>query len=195
MTTTRNFLPPLFPCPRLTGEVASPFSSCVGLGRGELLVSAHPTVQLLHARLALRHLPLPPPLRFFLILLPQRELEEDLDRGARRPRTAPQREELRQPRNRPWLPPEGVEGPVALARSSPRAPPPLLPALAIFCPPGAAWCCDSARAMATLRRSCRQNCLSRRSFRLRAAPACSPLTCYHMKVPKKGQHKRGDTSQ
>ena len=37
--------------------------------------------------------------------------------------------------------------------------------------PWAVWCCCiSARATATLRRSCRKNCLSRRSRRLRAAP-------------------------
>ena len=47
--------------------------------------------------------------------------------------------------------------------------PPLL--LAIVGLRGAVWCVNSARAIATLRRSWRRNCLSRRSRRLRAAPA------------------------
>ena len=54
------------------------------------------------------------------------------------------------------------------------------PALAILCPRGAAWCVDSARAMATLRRSCRKNCLRRRSRRLLAVPASSAIRADHM---------------
>ena len=60
-----------------------------------------------------------------------------------------------------------------------------LPALAVFCPRGAAWCVDSARAIATLRRSCRSHCLSRRCRLRMAAPACSPLNCDHMKAQQK----------
>ena len=73
----------------------------------------------------------------------------------------------RRERSAAHLPPAGVEDPIASARSSPRAP--LLPALAIICPRGAVWRENSAKAFATLRRSWRKNCLSRRSRRLRAA--------------------------
>ena len=59
----------------------------------------------------------------------------------------------------------GVEGSVALARSSPRAP---LARPWPSCPRGAVRCVNAARAIATLRRSWRKNCLSRRSRRLRA---------------------------
>ena len=44
---------------------------------------------------------------------------------------------------------------------------------------------SSARAIATLRRSCRSNCLSRRCRLLMAAPACSAIEAVHMKVQKK----------
>ena len=48
------------------------------------------------------------------------------------------------------------------------------PALAFFCPLGAAWWLHSARAIVTLRRSCRSHCLSPRSRRLRTVLSCSP---------------------
>ena len=51
--------------------------------------------------------------------------------------------------------------------ASPRTHP---PALAVFCRRRAAWCVDSARAIATLRRSCRSHCLSRRCRLRMAAP-------------------------
>ena len=64
--------------------------------------------------------------------------------------------------------------------SSSRASP---PALAFVCPRGAAWWFVSARAIATLRRSCRSHCLSRRCRLLMAA--CSAIEAVHMKVQKK----------
>ena len=69
----------------------------------------------------------------------------------------------------PCLPPWGEESSGQWRCSSRTHPPPL----AVLCPRGTAWCVDSARAMATLIRSCRKNCLSRRSRRLRAALALS----------------------
>ena len=47
--------------------------------------------------------------------------------------------------------------------------PPSFLALAILCPHAVVWCCNSAKAIATLRHSCRSHCLCRRC-RLLAAP-------------------------
>ena len=58
------------------------------------------------------------------------------------------------------------------------------PALAFVCPRGAAWWLVSARAIATLRRSCRSHCLRRRCRLVMAAPACSPWACDHIKALK-----------
>ena len=72
---------------------------------------------------------------------------------------------------------------------------PSTPALAIFCPRGAAWWLLSAGAMATLIRAYRKYARRRRSLRLLAAPACSANEAVHLKsiihdrsLRKPGQH-------
>ena len=82
-STRKFFLLPLFLSPRLSGEVASPRAPCIGLSWIKLFVSHHPAVKLLHARLVLRHLPLPPPLLLLLLLLQLEVLgQEEGDGGA-----------------------------------------------------------------------------------------------------------------
>ena len=54
-------------------------------------------------------------------------------------------------------------------------------ALAIIGYSGAVWCCNSARAIATLRRSCRRNCLRRRCRLRAAAVALASRTDANMK--------------
>ena len=56
-------------CSPQRSAVAGPPAPCAGLGPGDLLNRNHPAVESLHARLALRHLPLPPPLLLLLLLL------------------------------------------------------------------------------------------------------------------------------
>ena len=51
---------------------------------------------------------------------------------------------------------------------------PHTPALAVLCPRGAVWCVASARAIATVIRSCRSHERSRRCRRLIAAPVTLP---------------------
>ena len=106
------------------------------------------------------------------------------------PDTAKSRSGRKPPSSRSWyrVPGSwevGASGtwPCALPRTHP-------PALAVFCPRRAAWCVDSARAIATLRRSCRSHCLSRRCRLRMAAPHPLPTSMINS---VKAQEKKAPT--
>ena len=89
------------------------------------------------------------------------------------PASHPARCRRRQEKSAPCRAPGGVGS----SRTSPcSASRTHTPALAFVCPRGAAWWLVSARAIATLRRSCRSRCPRRRCRLLMAAPAaCATL--------------------